>query len=248
MKRSASVLFLVFFTGTLIACVPVITSNVPTLTPMLSPAWTITYKPVATSTLTLTPTLSPLPSSTASFGFRRVSVKEFIPNLSFGVPISLDTPISFEIPKDFVLCPDSLETYFWSSQKCEGSFRPQNTNYFQTKIAPNVTYESQIDRFINVPNDFNDKDIMSFLESLGVKLNRIERKNIGEFPILILELELPYEEEHGVVKTQLVHRVYIATLVDTNVLWVDYYFHSPTDFEKESSIWDHFESSFERNP
>lgn len=244
MKRFASVFLLVLLTVMLIGCTPVLTSILPTFTPMLSSSPTITYTPIPTSTLTLTPTPPPLPSSTASFGSKRVSIKEFIPNLSFDVPISL------EIPKDFVLCqfPDSFDTYFWASQNCEGYFRPQNTSYFQAKLAPNVTYESQIDRFINVPNDFNDKDIMSFLESIGVKLNRIERKNIGEFPVLILELGLPYEDESEVVKTQLVNRVYIATLVDTNVLWIDYYFYLPTDFEKESSIWDHFESSFERNP
>ena len=240
MKKPALVLLLGILTVMLIACAPVITSIAPTLTPMLSPTPTITYTLVATSTVTLTPIPSPLPSSTASFGFKRVSVKEFIPNLS------LDVPISFEVPKDFVPCSDYFDTYFWSSQKCEGPFRPQNTSYFQAKLAPNVTYDSQIDKFIHTPNDFNDSDMMFLLESTGAKLTRIERKNIGEFPVLILELKLPYAEEPGETRMQMVNRAYIATLIDTNVLWIDYYFY--TDFENESLIWKHFESSFEKNP
>jgi hypothetical protein len=190
---------------------------------------------------TLTP--APLPSSTASLGFKRVSIQEFIPNLSF------DVPISFEIPDDFISCqfPDNPDSYFWTPQKCEGYFRPRNTSYFQAKLAPSK-YESQSDRFTNVPNDTSDVEIIALFESQGAKLSRIERKNIGEFPVLILELEWAYEETPGVAKTHVVKRIFIATLVDTNVLWIDYYFDLPTNLEKDSAVWEHFEASIERNP
>jgi hypothetical protein len=193
------------------------------------------------------PTFTPMPSSlpTTSFDVKRVPVREFIPNLLFEIPIS------FEVPQDYVLFefPDIYhDTYFWMPQQYEGVFRPKDTSYFQAKLAPNVTYDSQSDKFINVPNDVNDEDIIWLLESDGAKLNRIERKKIGEFPILILELELSDEERPEVAKTRLVNRIYVATLVDTNVLWIDYYFSLPANQQKELAIWERFESSFERNP
>jgi hypothetical protein len=162
--------------------------------------------------------------------------------------LSPEIPISFEIPQDYVWdqFPGAGDTFFWMPQKYISVFRHEDTSHFEAKLARS-TYDSQTDRFSNLPNDFNDEDIIGLYEHEGAKLNRIERKNIGEFPILILELELSYETAPGVVNNQRVNRVFIATLVDTNVLWIDYYFSSPARLEQESAIWERFESSFERN-
>jgi len=216
-------------------------TETPTSTETRLPTSTNTHQP------TLAPTGTPvlIPSSTASFGFKRVSINYFLPNLSFEVPIS------FEIPQDYAWCqtPDDHNTYFWTSQKCGSFSPPKDTSYFQARLNPGgIKYDFQTDKFIGIPNDTNDlKDILSLLDETGAKIHRIERKNIGEFPILILESELSYVDKDEVVKTHWVNRILIATLVDANVVWVEFDFALPTNLEKDFPIWEHFESSFERN-
>jgi len=243
-KFALSVLALVLLVTTMIGCAPAITPISPTFTPLPSSTPTITFTPTFTSTPTITITPSPLPSPTASFDVKRVSLKEFIPDLLFEFPISL------EIPQDYVLfsVPSDYGAYYWMPQT-DGELlqktetKPRDTSFFLGKLSLNVGYDVQTDKFIGAPNDTNDKDILSAYESQGIKLNRLERKNIGEFPILILEFEVPYAET-----TRLVNMVYLATLVDTNVLWITYYFTLPTNAEKDRAIWDRFETSLERTP
>src|SRR5258706_1588527 len=168
------------------------------------------------------------------------------PNLSFEVPIS------FEIPQDYVWCqtPDDNNTYFWTSQGCGSFFPPKDTSYFQARLNPaGVSYDFQNDKSIGIPNNTDDlKDISLFLDETGAKIHRMERKNIGGFPMLISEWELSYVDTDEVTKTTRVNRILIAPLVDTNVIWIQFDFALPTNLEKDIPIWEHFESSFERNP
>src|SRR5690349_3200641 len=97
-------------------CAPVLPSVLPTFTPMTTYPPTNTFTPVVIVTPTLTFTASPLPSSTAALGFKRVSINYFIPNLSFEIPVS------FEIPQDYVWSQDG-DTYFWTPQKYRDTFR-----------------------------------------------------------------------------------------------------------------------------
>jgi hypothetical protein len=243
-KFVLSVLALALLVITPIGCAPVVTPISPTFTPMPSSTPTITFTPTITSTPTITITPSPLPSPTASFDVKRVSLKEFIPDLLF------DFPVSFEIPQDYVLfsAPGEYGAYYWMPQGNGELFqktetKPRGISFFVGKPSLNVGYDVRTDKFIGPPNDPHDKDIISIYESQGIKLNRVERKNLGEFPILILEFELPYAET-----TRLVNMVYLATLVETNVLWITYYFTLPANPEKDRAIWERFEASLERNP
>ena len=121
--------------------------------------------------------------------------------------------------------------------------KPRDTGFFRAKLSLNVGYDAQTDKFIGTPNDINDTDLIQEIEAQGIKVFRIERKNIGEFPLLILEIEVPYSET-----TRKVNFAYIATLVDTNVLWISYYFTLPADATKDPAIWERFEASLERTP
>lgn len=243
-KIALSVLAFVLLVITMIGCAPAITPILPTFTPLPSSTPTITFTPTITSTPTITVTPSPLPSPTSSFDVKRVSLKEFIPDLLF------DFPISFEIPQDYVLfsVPSDYGAYYWMPQTDGELFqktetKPRDTSFFRAKLSLNVGYDSQTDKFINTPNDINDTDLIQEIESQGIKVYRIERKNIGEYPILIMEIEVPYSET-----TRMVNFAYIATLVDTNVLWISYYFTLPTNPEKDREIWNRFETSLERTP
>lgn len=245
MRRfSLSVFALVLLLIMMIGCAPATTPISPTFTPLPSSTPTITFTPTITSTPTITITPSPLPSPTASFDVKRVSLKEFIPSLLF------EFPISFEIPDEYVMFTVNSEydTYYWLPQD-KGELmqktdtKPRDTNFFRAKLSLNVGYDSQTDKFIGAPNGADDKDLIQEIESQGIKVYRIERKNIGEFPVLIMEIEVPYSET-----TRMVNFAYIATLVETNVLWVSYYFTLPTNLEKDREIWDRFEKSLERTP
>lgn len=179
------VLALVLLVITTIGCAPAITPISPTFTPLPSHTPTIIFTPSFTSTPTITITPSPLPSPTASFDVKRVSLNEFIPDLLFEFPISL------EIPQDYVLfsVPSDYGAYYWMPQTYgellqKNETKPRDTSFFLGKVSLNVGYDVQTDKFIGAPNDANDKDILSAYESQGIKLNRLERKNIGEFPIL----------------------------------------------------------------
>jgi hypothetical protein len=243
-KFALSVLALVLLVITMIGCAPAIAPISPTFTPLPSSTPTITFTPTITTTPTITVTPSPLPSLTASFDVKRVSLKEFIPSLLF------EFPISFEIPQDYVLftAPSEVDTYYWMPQTDGELFQktetePRDISFFRATFSLNVGYDVQTDKFIGAPNDINDKDLIQEIESQGIKVYRIERKNIGEYPILIIEIEVPYSET-----TRRVNFAYIATLVETNVLLIRYYFSLPTNPEKDRAIWDRFETSLERIP
>ena len=235
MKKLTSILILVLLAVIGNACASTSTPAVPTSTVMPFSTLAFTFTPTSTSTPTFT--ITPLPSSTASPGFQRISLKSFVPLLS------VDLPISVEIPQDYVTCNlGSLDTTWWGPPQCD----PDTTSFFLAYSPINGQYDYHTDKFIGVPNDIND-DLISKYEQFGEKINRVERRNIGEFPVLILELELVNQPGPEALR-YLVNWVLIATHADTEVVKIEYYFPSLTISEKEAAVWKHFESSLERNP
>jgi hypothetical protein len=219
------------------------TTPPPNLTPPALPTFTQTLFFTQTPSFTQTPFQTPSPIS-ASIPYKRVPLNEFIPGLIFQFPITIEIPEDY----DMFTAPSAFRTYFWMPQKYGEIFqasetKPRDTNFFQAKLSLNVGYDAATDRFIGAPNDVNDREAISALEDQGIKVNRVERKSIGEYPILIMEMEAPYADT-----TRKMNIVYFATLVETNVLWITYYFALPENPSIDNAIWEHFELSLERIP
>lgn len=199
-----------------------------------------TKTPPPTQTLTLSPTIEK--------EYKRISLKEFMPSR----PSDIIPPLSFEIPIEFVLISRYLPTGntdwdedFWLSQS-EVEFFQNNetypiTSFFRASLLI-ITYDPESDQFLGLPNSTDDEDAIQSLEAGGIIVDRIERKNVGEYPILILELETPYEDSTRAVNYVFIGQQGVPALV------IYFYYSTPTIQLKDNEIWERFESSLEIIP
>jgi len=209
--------------------------------PEATPSPTSTPLPTGTPA----PTQTPIPSPTIENKYKRVSLMEFMPSRP------LDTPLlSFKIPDDFVLVSRYIPTSntdwdedFWLSRRDAKLFQNMETypvnRFFRASVLI-VAYDPESKRFMGLPNSADDDDIIQSWEAKGLMVNLVERKDIGDIPILILELVTPYEDTYRSVNHVFIGQPGYPALVI-------YFYHSfPTSDSKDDEIWDHFKSSLEK--
>lgn len=186
---------------------------------------------------------APAPASIPSpvpIDFKRITLNEFNPDLIVSLPIS------FEIPKDYILTNIEFfsSSHFWMPADIAKVSQTKNekpdTSFLEAAFTQNVGYDSVTDKFLNSINDMNDKKSIEEYKAAGATVNNVERVNVGEFPILILELDIPYGDT-----VRKVHFVYIASLIETNVVMVRFYFSLPLNPSEDYIIWQHFRNSLE---
>jgi hypothetical protein len=193
--------------------------------------------PGLSASATLTP--SPTPAMTAdATDFRRVALNEFVPDLLYEFPISL------EIPGDFARfdIENSSGRYIWmrpaqgQDPTFPAEFDKPDTAYFVVGLSLNVGYGADTDRFIGMPDSI--EELQASVEAQGIQVRRLERKDLRDFPVLILESEAPYGG-----RTRTVVTTYLATGIETNTLLIQFYFATGPETPEDRAVWERFESS-----
>lgn len=76
------------------------------------------------------------------------------------------------------------------------------------------------------------------VEAQGMQVGRLGRKDLRDFPILIVESESPYGG-----RTRTVVTTYLATGIETNTLLIQFYFATGPETPEDRAIWERFETS-----
>lgn len=230
-------------------CATATATPTPTSTPLIAPTRAITTTATSAPTLTQTPTSI----STVPIDFQRVALNDFFPNLIVSMPLSM------EIPKEYVIFApkDTTPPYYWGTPEDMEYVRAnQNTNilpllpdhaFFTALFSTNVGYDQKTDQFINTINDMSDTVTLQEYKAAGMKINDVEKRYIGEYPILIIEADVTYPDSATNTKlTRKINFVYVASLVETNVVLLYFDFSLTKDDPIAYTTWEHFKNSFER--
>jgi hypothetical protein len=151
---------------------------------------------------------------------------------------------------------ENFPPYFWGTPEDMEYVRAnQNTKitpllpenaFFTATFSSNVAYDRTTNRFINAVNDMNDTVALQEYKTAGIKVNHAERINVGEYPMVIIEADVTYPDSASNKSlVRKIHFVYIASLIETNVVLLYFDFSLTKDDPKAYTTWEHFKNSFE---
>jgi len=190
-----------------------------------------------------TPAPPPTPVSTPDVaGFLHVALSEFVP-LDFGLPISLDIPgdyAHFDIR-------NRDGRYIWM-HPAEGQapefptdFDLPDSAFFFVGPSLKVGYDADEDHFIGMPE--SAADLQAAVEGQGVDVRRLERQDLPDFPVLIME----YQGPTGVgTETRTIITTFLATGTGTHTILIQFFFATGAETAVDRAIWERFESSLKQ--
>jgi hypothetical protein len=172
-------------------------------------------------------------------GFPRIALNEFVPDLLH------DYPISLEIPGDFArfgIENRSRSIWMRPAQGQEPTFPTEfdkpDSAFFVVGLSLNTGYDAATDRFTDESDSLEEVQAALDAQGLDLTVRRYERKDLRDFPVLLLESESPYGGPTRTVVT-----IYLATTVETNTLLIQFYFATGPETPVDRAIWERFESS-----
>lgn len=196
----------------------------------------------APTVIPVPPTQTPIPfSSTIDIPSRHISLREFTGN-----NIIEDIPLEFDIPQAYEMVnlfdpqylsngsPDGLS--IWISKEDIDGYKsgnplPAESALFYIKISDTVIYDESTDTFSGWP--LTDLEIMA-REAKGTFITFQQKRQIGEFPILIME-ESTLPDDQGRTSHKY---LYIETLAPKTIGII--YIPSATNIERDELIWKQF--------
>lgn len=223
---------------------PTATQLPPTATATLIPATHTPIPPTATATLTATSTpVPPTPTPilpTPDIAFRRISLNELKGN-----SLVFEFPIEFDIPKEYTSINNEYTDYtgyIWTLKKYAGGFQGMpmsvDADYLDVNTSTSIGYDGATNAFIGAP--YTDQEKKDFEEAVKGVITFWEQRNVGEFPILIMEVSnLPPDVYSGFTKFNI---MYIGTTVGTMTLTIKT-LSSPENFIRNEYIWARLKSS-----
>jgi len=175
--------------------------------------------------------------------FKTVSLDDF----TGGVPEYLSVnnkkyfPINVDIPTIYNFHRDSLGNKFWSSESDVERITQEGTplqehGFFKADVSLHVGYDARRNVFFDAPNS-DERDMKAALSKGGFRVTEFKRYKIKGFPILIIEAEGPNDRK--------MRSVYVATRVETNVLFI-YYAHRNPWSKWDDEVWTRFKSTLLR--
>lgn len=202
----------------------------PTSTPAASatPPPTKTNTPIPpTATNNPTPTFTATPIlPTPDISFRKIRLSDFHGNLLF------DFPISLEIPREYARVTDAP---IWMPKQYTNQFDgqvPIEADFLRVMTTTNVGYDAETNTFIGVP--YTEQEKKDYEEQVNGKITFIEQREIGGFPIVIIETsDINHPNLEGYTKVNI---LYLATLIGTNTIFIST-FSSPENFLRNEYIW-----------
>jgi hypothetical protein len=161
-------------------------------------------------------------------GFRDVAFGELTRG---GVAVEL--PLRFRLPDGFVAAPaDGVQTW-WMSEEDRADVRRDDSvtprdGFFSVTISMNVGYDRGRDLFFGGgPGDGDETSMVAEYVRAGVEDVMVERFDVNGIPVLFVK---------GRQGDRRIAMCYLATLIDTNVVYL-FYSH-PTPFrEVDGTRW-----------
>lgn len=154
-----------------------------------------------------------------------------------------ELPVHFRIPQDYVaISPDGRATRtYWTSRADSAAVaadpeHDMRDGFYSVTLSMNVGYDADADRFIS--NGSDETTMRAGFEAQGFTGVSLDRHLVNGYPVLIVEAEK--EGRHVMI-------AYVASLVDTNVVFV-FYSH-PTPFRAlDGTRWDAFKQTLLASP
>lgn len=154
-----------------------------------------------------------------------------------------DLPVGFRIPADYVpVRPEGQATRtYWTSRadSAAQAADPQHAmrdGFYSVSLSLNVGYDADTGRFFGEAGD--ETTMKAELEGLGFTGVSLERHLVNGYPVLFVEAEK--EGRRGML-------VYIAALVDTNVVYT-FYTHPDPLRELDRERWAAFKAAILASP
>ncbi|HEY2346040.1 MAG TPA: hypothetical protein VGH80_09160 [Xanthomonadaceae bacterium] len=147
---------------------------------------------------------------------KHVTLDQFMPNyLRVSIPLTLSVPASYELATFHKL--EMFEAFYWMPKSevahaDETGDLPGDSGYMHAEISLSAAYRVERDVFVGV-EDMTGRDRKEF-DSLFSDV-RMERCSVGKFPVLLLDMKARKDGRH-------LRAMYVATLIDTNVVYIDY--------------------------
>ena len=143
-----------------------------------------------------------------------------------GGSVAVDLPLRFRLPAGFVPVRDGFQTWWMSEQdraahEQDPSISPRD-GFFSVTLSLNVGYDHARNLFFGGGQQDGDETTMAAeLTRGGAQDLAVERHDVNGVPVLVVE---------GRQGERRIAMCYIATLIDTNVVFL---FHShPTPFRE----------------
>ena len=154
-----------------------------------------------------------------------------------------DLPVGFRIPADYVAVRhegQATRTY-WTSRadSAAQAADPEHAmrdGFYSVSLSLNVGYDAAADRFFSEGGD--ETTMQATFEQQGFTGVSLERHLVNGFPVLFVEVEK--DGRRGML-------VYVAALVDTNVVYA-FYAHPDPFREVDQARWDAFKAAILASP
>lgn len=169
---------------------------------------------------------------------RDVSFGEFTSNAFISA-----LPVRFRIPSDYVAVrrEDQSTRTYWTSRadsaaQAADPEHEMRDGFYSVTLSMNVGYDVDSDRFIGGANDENT--MKASFEGEGFTGVSLERHLINGYPVLFIEAQK--DGRHVMI-------VYVASLVDTNVVFA-FYSHPDPFREVDRARWRAFKDTILASP
>jgi hypothetical protein len=154
-----------------------------------------------------------------------------------------DLPVSFAIPAGYVSIspPERATRTYWTTpaDSTAQAADPEHTmrdGFYSVSLSMNVGYDADADRFFGADSD--ETGMKAAFEQQGFTGVSLERHRINGYPVLFVEAER---------EGRRVMMVYIASLVDTNVVFA-FYTHPDPVRALDEARWSAFKAAILASP
>ena len=186
------------------------------------------------------PPSPPLQAVEEPIQFKTVSLDDLFGGPPAGMDIQEYFPITIDIPAIYTRHqnPSRVVQMIWSTESDfervtqEGKPR-QEHGYFSVQVSMNLGYDTQKDTFTDFQG-MHEKNIRAKFSEGGLEVTEVKRDNAKGFPVLIIEGQSSEGRKARIA--------YVATKVDTNVLFIHYIHRNPwSNWDEE--VWGRFKST-----
>ena len=148
-------------------------------------------------------------------------------------PITVDIPTIYSI-RHFPIMGEVL----WSTQAdvkriTEENQPLQENGFFTVKVSTNFGYDAKSNRFSDFQGT-DERNLKAAITKLGMRVTELKRHNVKSFPVLIIEGD-------G-LEGRKTRSAYVATKVDTNILFI-YYVHRNPWSTWDNQVWTRFKAT-----
>ena len=109
----------------------------------------------------------------------------------------------------------------------------QENGFFTVKVSTNFGYDAKSNRFSDFQGT-DERNLKAAITKLGMRVTELKRHNVKSFPVLIIEGD-------G-LEGRKTRSAYVATKVDTNILFI-YYVHRNPWSTWDNQVWTRFKAT-----